>query len=245
MSDFPRIEIVGLSGIIVTFGASMSDAANRAALAFRAAVEVEDWPEVRETTMSLVSVLVVADLVTTPADELRDKLAALATRQNWFEAPLPEGRTLWRIPCAYGGEAAPQLEEAAVAAGVSPEQAIEEISTARVRVITIGFAPGQPYLGELPPHWDIPRQQVLSKNVPGGALVVAIRQLVLFTGPTPTGWRHIGQTAFQNFRQSSDRPFALNPGDELVFPAVTHKEIEQIRARDTSGDGGAEREWVG
>lgn len=244
MSEFPKVEVVGLSGVIVTFSASLSDQANRAALAFRAAVDLQQWEEVQETTMSLVSVFVLVDLVVTPAEALVEKLQALVTAQDWYAAPLPGGRQLWRIPTVYGGEDAPQLEEAADAAGVSVETAIKEISSSRVRVITIGFAPGQPYLGELPPHWDIPRQQALSKSVPAGALVVAIRQLVLFTGPTPTGWRHIGQTAFENFRQSSEKPFALNPGDELVFPAVTSSELLRIRDTDRSGNGGAEREVI-
>lgn len=244
MTDYPVVRPVGLSGLIVTFAGAMSEEANRAALAFRAAVDAEGWPEVNETTMSLVSVFVLADLVETSPEALHDKLADLLEARNWYDAPLPEGRRLWRIPTVYGGEAAPQLEEAAEAAGVTPERAIEEISSARVRVITIGFAPGQPYLGELPPHWDIPRQQALSKSVPAGALVVAIRQLVLFTGATPTGWRHIGQTAFENFRQTSETPFALNPGDELIFPAVSAADLGQIRARDSSGNGGAERQVI-
>lgn len=244
MSDYPIIRTVGLSGLIVTFAGAMSEEANRAALAFRAAVDAEGWPEVSETTMSLVSVFVLADLVETSPETLRDKVAGLLETRNWYDAPLPEGRRLWRVPTVFGGQAAPQLEEAADAAGISPEQAIEDISTARVRVITIGFAPGQPYLGELPPHWDIPRQQALTKSVPAGALVVAIRQLVLFTGATPTGWRHIGQTAFENFRQTSDTPFALNPGDELTFPAISPAELEDIRARDRSGNGGAESEVI-
>ena len=139
---------------------------------------------------------------------------------------------------------APQLEEAAKVAGLDPDEAIRQLSTTQVRVLTIGFAPGQPYLGELDPVWNIPRQQALTKSVPAGALVVAIRQLVVFTSATPTGWRHVGQTAFRTFRQSDARPFALTPGDELVFPAVSVAEYEKIIAQDTSGNGGAEREAI-
>jgi inhibitor of KinA len=109
-----------------------------------------------------------------------------------------------------------------------------------VRVLTIGFAPGQPYLGVLPERWDVPRQSALTSSVPEGALVTAIRQLIVFTAATPTGWRHIGQTAFRGFRPESDTPFALHPGDELQFAAISGAELDQIRMRDTSGNGGAE-----
>ena len=134
------------------------------------------------------------------------------------------------------------LEEAAEVAGVDPDAAVKEISESRVRVLTIGFAPGQPYMGELSKTWDIPRQQGLTKSVPAGALIVAIRQLIVFTNAAPTGWRHIGQTAFKTFRPDSDQPFTLSPGDELTFPSITRAEYEDILAKDTSGLGGATRE---
>jgi KipI family sensor histidine kinase inhibitor len=241
MSEFPRIRRVGLSGLLVQFGSGMSEPANRAALAFRAAVEDQRWPDVRETSTSLVSTFVSADLAAIAPEALGEKLEALVATRDWFAAPLPAGRTLWEVPTLYGTDQAPQLDEAAEAAGVSPEQAITELSQARVRVLTIGFAPGQPYTGELPPHWDIPRQKTLSKSIPAGALVVAIRQLIVFTNATPTGWRHVGQTGFRTFRPTSDTPIVLSPGDEMSFPSVTAAEYAQIVARDASGAGGAQR----
>lgn len=244
MSAFPKIATVGVSGILVTFADKMDAAANRAALAFRAAVSGQDWPEVEETSMSLVSVYLVVDLVTADIASLTRRIKDLLGTNDWYAAPLPHGRTLWHIPTVYGTPLAPQLEEAAEAAGVDPDEAIKQISTTRVRVLTIGFAPGQPYLGELDPVWDIPRQQALTKSVPAGALVLAIRQLVVFTAPTPTGWRHVGQTAFETFRQNDPKPFALTPGDELVFPSISTSEFERIKAQDTSGNGGAERETI-
>jgi KipI family sensor histidine kinase inhibitor len=146
------------------------------------------------------------------------------------------------VPTVYGTDLAPQLEEAATVAGVDPDTAIQELSTSRVRVLTIGFAPGQPYLGELSETWNIPRQQELTKSVPPGSLVIAIRQLIIFTTTSPTGWRHIGQTAFENFRPGADKPFALSPGDELIFPSVSRDEFLKIKQQDASGNGGATAE---
>ena len=242
MTDTPQIRTVGLSGLLVTFAQKMTEPANRAALAFRAAVDAADWPEVSETSTSLVSTFLAVDLATTPADAMKERLQELLKSRNWLDAPLPEGRTLWQVPTLYGTELAPQLEEAAEVAGVDPDAAVKEISTSRVRVLTIGFAPGQPYMGELSETWNLPRQQGLTKSVPAGALIVAIRQLIVFTNAAPTGWRHIGQTAFKTFRPDSDQPFTLSPGDELTFPSITRAEYEDILAKDTSGLGGATRE---
>jgi inhibitor of KinA len=240
MAEQFRIRTVGLSGLLVQFAERMSEPANRAAIAFRAAIEGQHWPEVRETSTSLVSTFISVDLVTTAPEAIIEKLHTLLATQDWHNAPLPAGRTLWEIPTLYGTDAAPQLEEAAEAAGVCPQTAIAELSSARVRVLTIGFAPGQPYTGELPPHWDIPRQQALSKSVPAGALVVAIRQLIVFTNDTPTGWRHVGQTAFRTFRPDATTPIALTPGDEMCFPSVSEAEYARIVQSDTSGNGGAQ-----
>lgn len=245
MSDWPKIRTVGLSGLLITFAGAMSEPANRAALAFRAEVDLQDWPEVLETSSSLVSTFIEVDLATTPVEALTEKLSALLTTRDWFAASLPKGRTLWHVPTVYGTDIAPQLEEAAEVAGVDPDTAIAELSTSRVRVLTIGFAPGQPYMGELSETWNIPRQTELTGSVPPGSLVIAIRQLIIFTNASPTGWRHIGQTAFHNFRAGSTTPFALSPGDELIFPSITRAAYDKILDQDPSGNGGAEREVLG
>jgi len=238
--DDPVIRTVGLSGVLVTFAEAMSEPANRAALAFRAEIAAQDWPEVIEVSTSLVSTFLEIDLSTTDMGTLNERVENLLRSRDWLASPLPPGRTLWHVPTVYGTDLAPQLEEACALAGVDPDAAIAELSTARVRVLTIGFAPGQPYMGELPARWNIPRQTGLTPSVPSGSLVIAIRQLIIFTAPSPTGWRHIGQTAWQNFRPDSAKPFALTPGDELVFPSVSRAELLAIN--DPSGNGGASSE---
>lgn len=239
MNDWPQIRTVGLSGVLVSFADKLSEPANRAALAFRATIDAQNWPEVSETSTSLVSAFLRVDLAATPFEAIKEKLVDIIGDKDWFSAPLPQGRTLWHVPTVYGTDLAPQLEEAAEVAGVNPDQAIKELSETRVRVLTIGFAPGQPYLGELSETWNIPRQQQLTQAVPAGALVVAVRQLVVFTNITPTGWRHVGQTAFRTFRPEAEKPFALSPGDEMVFPPISTAELKTIQAKDTSGNGGA------
>lgn len=242
MTEWPQIRTVGLSGILITFAPAMTEPANRAALALRATIETQQWPEVTETSTSLVSTFLAVDLAITPIGAIKERLESLLKSQDWLNAPLPQGRTLWHVPTVYGTDLAPQLEEAADVAGVDPDTAIEELSTSRVRVLTIGFAPGQPYMGELSETWNIPRQTGLTKSVPSGALVIAIRQLIIFTNAAPTGWRHIGQTAFRTFRLKGPKPFALSPGDELVFPAIRRAEYDKIITNDTTGQGGAETE---
>jgi len=238
---YPIIRDIGLTGKLVTFAEVLSEPANRAALAFRAAVEAQDWPGIEESATSLASVFIRFDPFTISHDEIHAQLTKLLAQQDWFKANLPTGRTLWTIPVAMGGTHGPEFKEAAALAGVDPDTARAEITSAQVRVLTLGFAPGQPYMGQLPKHWNIPRMQTLNPQVPGASLVVAIRQLIIFGGPAPTGWRHIGQTAFQCFRPDQANPIALTPGDEVTFREITPEELAHISANNESGDGGATR----
>lgn len=239
---WPCIRSVGFDGLLVSFGDQLSEPANRAALAYRAAVERAGLSGIEETSTSLVSCFVRFDPLGTDAKALRSDLSTLLAGQDWYAAPMPEGRRLWHVPTVWGSDLAPQLEEAAQAAGLSVDAAVEMLSTTRVRVQTIGFAPGQPYLGQLPECWDIPRQQALTSRIPEGALAVAIRQMVLFSVATPTGWRHVGQTAIKLFRPDSDMPFVLRPGDEVLFPQITREAYENMVK--SGPDGGATFEVI-
>lgn len=235
----PIIRSVGLGGVLVTFGDTSADGANRAAIAFRGAVDALGWPEVAESSSTLVSAFFRVDLAQHRFEVIHDKLASVLEGQDWMTAALPGGRTLWTIPAVFGGERAPQFAEAADAAGLPEAEALAQLTSTQLRVLTIGFAPGQPYLGTLGEAWDIPRQVGLSPNVPQGALVAAVRQVCLFAKDTPTGWRHVGQSAFHCFRPLGDAPFPLTPGDEVQFTDITAAELARLEAH---GEDGAVRE---
>ncbi|WP_299287911.1 carboxyltransferase domain-containing protein [uncultured Tateyamaria sp.] len=234
----PLIRSVGLTGVLITFGARATDEANRAAIAFRGAVDALAWPEVDESSSTLVSAFFRIDLSKHSFLMIQDRLADILASRDWSATPLPEGRALWTIPAVFGGARAPQFDEAAEAAGLSATQALADLTQTRLRVLTLGFAPGQPYLGTLNAAWDIPRQVGLTPNVPAGALVAAVRQICLFAKDTPTGWRHVGQSSFACFRPDADVPFPLAPGDEVQFTEVSVAELERLEAH---GIDGAER----
>ncbi|MBT5302993.1 MAG: carboxyltransferase domain-containing protein [Tateyamaria sp.] len=243
-SHYPKIRSVGLNGILVTFSDTATDAANRAAIAFRNAVDKLKWPEIAESSSTLVSAFFQIDLAQHNFVVISRKFKDVLGSENWINAELPAGRTLWTIPAVFGTYRAPQLVKAAEAAGLTVSEAKTELLATKMRVLTIGFAPGQPYLGTLGTSWNIPRQIELSPNVPAGALVAAVRQICLFTKDTPTGWHHIGQSAFKCFRPKSDVPFPLSPGDEVQFISISTRELAQIELHNPDGSGGALREVI-
>lgn len=231
---------MGVNGFLVRFADTLTEPANRAALAFRVAVERAGFRGIEETSTALTSAFLRFDLRANDHTALRADLQRLLDSRDWFDAPLPDGRRLWHVPAVFGTDLAPHLDAAAAQAGMTATEAVDSLCAAPLRVQTIGFAPGQPYLGQLDPQWDIPRRTALNPRVPEGAVTVAIRQIVLFSVPSPTGWHHLGQTALRLFRPDSDRPFLLRPGDEVLFHPVDRAALENARA--DGPDGGATSE---
>ena len=227
MTRFPRLEPLGTDALLVRFADGLDDGANRRAVAFRAALEADSLPGVVETASSLASVLVRFDGDAAPIE------AALADRLSGSAEPRGgPAATAWTVPCAFGGGDGPQLAEVARAVGLSEADAVAALCAGPVRVLALGFAPGMPYLGILPERWDVPRQTGLTPEVPEGALVVAVRQLVLFGTKAPTGWRQVGATRFPCFRIDRDPPVALSPGDTVRFEPVARDELDARAERD-------------
>jgi KipI family sensor histidine kinase inhibitor len=234
---FPKIAAVGLGGLLIQFSDHMAEAPNRAAMALRAALEKEGWPEVREISASLASTFLQFDTLGVNFEDLYQKVKACLDAQDWYAAPLPEGRKHYHIPCAFDPDLAPDLEKIAAQVGLSVEDAIADLCAQTVRVYTVGFAPGQPYMGPLRENWDIPRNSELNPRVPKSALIVAIRQAIIFTTDAPTGWFHIGQTAFENFCPALEDPFPLRPGNEASFYPITREELENLKKSETPNAG--------
>ncbi|OWY09339.1 hypothetical protein B6V72_17960 [Thioclava sp. F34-6] len=75
--------------------------------------------------------------------------------QGPLEMPDPARR--WTIPVAFEGDDCPQLRDVARATGQSEAATIRENCANDLRVLTIGFALGQPYIGLLVrggPPWE-------------------------------------------------------------------------------------------
>ncbi|MEM9427300.1 MAG: carboxyltransferase domain-containing protein [Pseudomonadota bacterium] len=217
----PAILPLGPDGVLVRFADTLSEPANRAALAFRAKLDATGVEGVVETASSLTSVFVRFRPDQTERQALEASLTAALGRSDWQTAELPEGRTRWHIPAVFEGPDAPDLAAVAEAIGRAPDAAVRELSGTPLRVMALGFAPGQPYLGFLPKHWNIPRRTEVTPEVPSGAVVVAVRQAIPFANPAPTGWWQIGRTAFRCHDPKADPALPLRAGDEVQFRAVS------------------------
>lgn len=235
----PQILPMGLDGLVVRFSLVGSPRVTAAVQRFHDSVDEANISGVREVAAGLTSVLIKFDPQVVPRARLTKALNDLIASLDLRQTALPKASRRWHIPVQFGGVAGPQLREAASMAGCSEAQAIDDVIGADLRVLTIGFAPGQPYIGMLPSHWNLPRQTELTPQVPAGALVVAVRQLVLFANPSVTGWRQIGCCAFRPFLARRSEPFALKQGDALRFVQVSEGEMTQLSDDNSDGLGGA------
>ena len=235
----PEVHPLGPDGIVLRLGLRATENVTAQVQALAARLRAAPPDGVEEVATALASVLLRFD----PARVARaDLLRAL---EPFLDLPVrpdpPRLLRRWTIPAAFGAEAGPQLADLAARAGLSEHAAVKALCAQDLAVLAIGFAPGQPYLGLLPEAWDIPRQTELTPKVPAGALVVAVRQVVLFANPSMTGWRQAGLCAFRPFDPERAEPFALRGGDAVRFAPVSASELAVLSGGDGLGGARLER----
>ena len=145
---------------------------------------------------------------------VRDRLTRTAS------LPVEPARTE-EIPVRYGGEWGPDLEEVARHAGMAPGEVVRVHSGADYLVYFLGFSPGFPYLGGLPPALATPRLAVPRKRVPAGSVAIGGSQTGIYPMESPGGWRIIGQTPLRLFDLTAVPPALLRAGDHVRFVELT------------------------
>jgi KipI family sensor histidine kinase inhibitor len=85
----------------------------------------------------------------------------------------------------------------------------------------MGFMPGFPYLGGLPPELETPRLESPRTRVRAGSVGLAGKQTGIYPLDSPGGWRIIGHTSLTLFDPTLDPPALLAPGDRVRFVPVS------------------------
>ena len=157
-------------------------------------------------------------------------LAAMA----WLESlAVEDGETvpgnLHRIPCCY--ERGPDLTRVAGAIGVSAEEVIRLHTSVEYTIYAIGFCPGFPYLGYLPPELSgIPRLESPRLRVEPGSVGLTGRQTGIYTEPRPGGWCLIGRTPLV-LVDVADGYFPLRTGDRVRFDRIDEAEYRRLEGQ--------------
>jgi len=239
----PEVLPAGPDAVVVRFSLKPQAAAISAAQAFAADLTARPPEGAGEIVPALVSVRVGFDPRLTARSVLVDALERRASAIVAAPVVLPRPRRRWTIPVAFGGAAGPQLAEVAAMTGLTEAAAAAQIAATDLRVLAIGFAPGQAYIGLMTPAWDIPRMTALTPSVPAGSVVVALRQIVMFGAASPTGWRQVARAAFRSFLPERAEPMPLRAGDAIRYVAAPEDEIARLDSA-LDGLGGARLEML-
>lgn len=135
------------------------------------------------------------------------------------------------IPVLYGGETGPDLAEVARHAGMEEDEIVSWHSGTEYLVHMIGFAPGFPYLGGLPPAISAPRRAIPRGKVPAGSVGIGGGQTGIYPIASPGGWQIIGITPLPLFRPQHSKPSLLQAGDKVRFKPITKEEYAERRRR--------------
>lgn len=154
-----------------------------------------------------------------------------ATLRHAADAPLPPGRTV-DIPVCYGGEAGPDLADVAAHCGLTVAEVVRRHSGTDYLVHFLGFSPGFPYLGGLPPELGTPRLPTPRPRVPAGSVAIGGAQTGVYPQASPGGWRLIGRTPLRLFDAHRQPPAWIELGDHVRFVPVDA--IDQLPADPTS-----------
>jgi KipI family sensor histidine kinase inhibitor len=161
-----------------------------------------------------------------PRRHRHDQIEALI-RERWQESERagapeaggqgPGAARMVEIPVRYGGEFGPDLDAVARHAGLAPERVVELHASAGYLVYFLGFSPGFPYLGGLPPELATPRLEAPRTRVPAGSVAIGGSQTGIYPVESPGGWRIIGRTPARLFDPHASPPALLAMGDRLRF----------------------------
>lgn len=193
------------------------------ALRFAAAVRRAAPPWLVDVVQAYTSVAVFFDLG-------QYQFAAVVRYLEGLETAAPSdvaaGR-LYQIPCCY--ELQQDMDRVREQTGLTAEEVIALHTGMEYTVYAIGFCPGFPYLGYLPPALaGVPRLESPRPRVEAGSVGLTGRQTGIYTEVRPGGWNLIGRTPLE-LVNVADGYFPLRTGDRVRFTRIDEAEFNRLR----------------
>ena len=233
----PRLLALGDSAWTLEFGSAIHPAINARvmSLAERVAQARASEPlmaSVTDVVPTFRSLTVHYDPLEADATALGERLRVLA--QDGHQAMQP-GR-LWHLPVCFDADFAPDLPRLAEAKGLNPDEVIHHLLAATFRVYMLGFQPGFPYMGGVPPELHMPRLPAPRQKVPAQSLAVAGEMCAVYPWDSPGGWNLLGRTPVVLFDlRHAEQPALLAAGDEVRCHAVDRATHDRLAAEIARG----------
>lgn len=231
--DAPKIIPQGDAALVVEFGRAIDRAVSERVTALAAAVMAAAIPGVREAVPTFRSLLIHYDPLVLDFDALAARAETLAATAG----AVRRRARLVHMPVCYDEDLGPDLAEAAAHAGLSRADAQRLHASVDYHVYMLGFAPGLPYLGDLPEPLRMPRLATPRVRVPARSVGIASALSTIYPLEIPGGWRLIGAVPVELFDLARDPPALLRPGDRVRFRPVARAAFDDLRAGFAAGAG--------
>ena len=222
----------GDTAVVVEFGLDIDRAVSERVLRLSARVREAALPGVIETVPTFRSLAIHYDPLATSG-------AAVAEAARLFlddASHVAKAQRLWRVPACYEEPYGPDLADVAERTGLTPAEVVSLHTTTQFHVYMVGFLPGFPYMGDLPPELVLPRRTDPRVRVPAGSVAMAMAMTGVYPVESPGGWHLIGATPIRLFDLAWEQPAQFAPGDAVRFDAITAAEYERVRAAVEHGD---------
>lgn len=233
----PRLLALGDSAWTVEFGHAIDAAANARVmgLAGRVAAARKNDPRMAAITdivPTFRSLTVHFDPWSGDAAALGRGLQALAMEGSEATAT---GRR-WQLPVCFDDDFAPDLARVCELKQLTRTAVIDLLLGATFRVYMLGFQPGFPYMGGLPPALVTPRLPSPRQKVPAKSVAIALDMCSVYPWESPGGWNLLGRTPVVLFDPAqTEQPAMLAAGDEVCWTAVDRGTHDRLAAQIAQG----------
>jgi inhibitor of KinA len=228
----PRLRAAGDAAVSIEVADEISREANARVLTMERLLLDARLPGLVETLPTFRALLVTYDPLVLGWERLRGELEALAPRLE--HAPTPPGRRV-ELPCAYGGEYGPDLDEVARRLGLEPADVVRLHTEAEHYVYFIGFTPGLPYMAGQPAALTIPRLDRPRTKTPPGSVGIGGSQTSIYPVESPGGFWLLGRTPLRLYDPGAPDPILLRAGDRVRFRPIDAAEFRTIAAAVLAG----------
>lgn len=226
----PRIYQLSESSISIEFGNEIRSDIHSQVIACREAILSNPFHGLVEVVTAYSTVTVFYDplkiLGTSPSSTVKEFL------ENTIKPGVVSGsgdpKAVISIPVCYDKDFAPDLEWVAHLHQTNEEAIINEHCHHNYKVFMIGFMPGFPYMGVLPPSLESPRKQTPRTHVPAGSVGIAGKQTGIYPFDSPGGWQIIGRTPVKLFSPTEQNRSLLHAGDTVRFKPISIHEFNRM-----------------
>jgi len=223
-NSLPQVIPAGDAALMAVFAEEIKPEINARVRALATALEDNAPPGIVESVVAFATLLVYYDPMLLSFEDARSIVLDLAAR---IDDVSEEQTRLVEIPTLFGGAYGPDIPWIAQYKGMSEEDVLKTFTDATYVVYMLGFAPGNPYLGGLPPQLAVPRLDSPRKVVPAGTVAIA-NQASIYSLNSPGGWRWLGRTPIKMFDPSRNPPCFLQAGDRVKFVPISEDEYFKL-----------------